>query len=113
MCLGQEGERYVKRFHGPDRPPQEIRRVHSSARINQEFGPRVNVTSKMVDKLQASKQASRQASKQASKHVRSCGSMHHVVRNLLFEFSCRFCCHGKVFSQFGIFAQLLVVIWKW
>ena len=39
--FGQVGEKYVKRFHGPDTPPQEIRRVHSSARINLEFGRRV------------------------------------------------------------------------
>ena len=75
--FGQVGERHVKRFHGPDTPPQEIRRVHSSARINQKFGPRGNVTSKMVDKLQA------------SKLVRTCGSMYHAVKNLFFEFSRR------------------------
>ena len=76
--FGQFGERYVTRFHGPDTLPQEIRRVHSSARINQEFGPRVNVTKKKVDKLHT------------SKHVQFCGSMRHAVRNLFFKFSRRF-----------------------
>ena len=74
--------------------------------MNQEFGPRVNVTKKMVDKLQA------------SKHVRSCGSMRHAVRNLFFEFSRRFVKEfcvvtERFFPQFGTLAQLLVVIWKW
>ena len=88
----QVGERYVIRFHGPETPQQESRRDHSIARIDQEFSPRVNVTTEMVDKLQG------------NKHIRSCGSTRHAVM-FFFEFS------RQPVKEFCVVTERFLSIW--